>query len=412
MAVSDVFYRIGDFFNGTGKNAQKAYWNQRIQLQVNKGQVYINTDIPYKIYQSIPQFRIPINRLAAMFSNGVFKIKMSDGTLKDLHPQWAKLFNKPNVLQSQNAFMAQYMKQLKIYGNQYIRKNQASRLGPPNSFMNISAAYIKPVLTGKVFDQTTLEEIISKYEYNENGTIRPFNTNEVLWTKIDDVDNPLIGSSPLLGLQFPISNTELAYKYLNCISGERGALGILSQPALKDSMGTLPETPEQKSEKERIYRERNGVEEDQKKTIITNSVMTYTPMSYPTKDLLLLEQIDANFMTILFELGVNSNLFKDSTYENLKHGLQSTHVDTVQPIADSFTQAFGEFIGINAATGGELVLDYCHLSYLREDQTEESNVFKVVSDSLNTLVMAGIITSQEAKIRLDNQFGKINNTNT
>lgn len=407
MAVADVFYSLGDFFGGTGKHAQKAFWNQRIQLQVNQGKLYINTDVPYKIYNSIPQFRIPINRLAAMFANGVFKIKMPDGTLKDLPPEWNKLFKKPNILQSQNSFMEQYMKQLKIYGNQYIKKNQSSKLGTPKSLMNISAAYIKPVVTGKLFDQVTMDGIVKYYEYTENSQIKKFETKEILWTKIDDVDNPLIGESPLKGLQFPISNTDLAYKYLNCISGEKGNIGILSMTPAKDSMGQLPADPKMKKDLEVEYRNQNGIEDNQKKIMITEHPVTWQPMTYPTKDLLLMEQIDANFLTILCELGVNSNIFINSTYENLQHGLRSTHTDTVMPIADSFSQSIGEFIGINESTGGELILDYSHLSYLQPDKLSEAATFSSVSSALNSLVSAMIITSQEAKIRLENQFGKV-----
>lgn len=404
MQISDAFYRIGDFFGG--RHQQKHFWNNRLNMDLSQGKVYINTDVPYKVYNSIPQFRIPINKLAAMFANGVPMIQMPDGSIKELPAKWKKLFDKPNLMQGQNSFMETYMKQLKVYGNQYIRKNQATRLAPPSSLMCISPARMQPVLTGKFFDQVTIDGIVKNYEYQENGTTKYFTVDEILWSKIDDLDNPLIGASPLLGMQFPISNTELAYKYLNCISGKKGYLGILSYEPKRDPSGELPQTPEDRKEMERLYKENAGVDDNQMQTLITRTKTTYTPTTYPTGQLLLLEQIDANFLTILAELGVNSNLFKDSTYENLKQGLLSTHNDAVQPVADSFSQQLGEFCGINKDTGGVLILDYSHLPYLQEDKVVEANTFSTVSNALNALVTSTIITAAEAKIRLVNQFGE------
>lgn len=406
MQISNLFYSIGDLFGGTGKQAKKVYFNGRVDMNINIGQVYINALVPYKIYNSIPQFKIPVNKLASMFSNGVFKYqKIGSDKLDNLPPEIAKLLENPNLLQGQNPFLNQYYRQLKVYGNQFIYKSQPSVLSKvPTSLKNISPSLLKPVLTGKYFDQVSLDGVISHYEYTENGTVKKFEVKDILWSKIDDLDNPLIGVSPLMGLEFPTSNTELAYQYLNCISGERGALGIVSTAPNRDSMGALPATAAQKLEAEKQYRDSYGVDSDNKmKTIFTSAQMTYTPMSYPTQQLQLPEQIDANALTILDALGVNRNLFNNSTYENLRHGLVSTHNDTIVPDADGFTQALSKFIGV--PEGYRLVLDYSHLPYLQSDKKQEASTFSTVSAALNQLVAADIITPQQANQILFNQFG-------
>lgn len=405
MALGDFFYSLGDWANGVSKHSKKAYFNQRIDMNINKGQVYINALVPYKIYNSIPQFKIPVNKLASMFSNGVFKYqKIGTPELKELPPEIAKLLENPNLLQGQNPFLNQYYRQLKVYGNQFIYKSAPSPLQKlPTSLKNISPSMIKPILTGKYFDQVSMEGVISKYEYTENGQVKPFGVNDILWSKIDDLDNPLIGVSPLMGLEFPTSNTELAYQYLNCISGERGALGIVSTAPNRDSMGALPATKTQKEEAEKQYRDSYGVEDGKMKTIFTSAQMTYTPMSYPTQQLQLPEQIDANALTILDALGVNRNLFNNSTYENLRHGLVSTHNDTIVPDADGFTQSLSKFIGV--PEGYRLVLDYSHLPYLQADTKETATTFSAVSAALNQLVAAQIIDAKQANGILFNQFG-------
>lgn len=404
MQVSNIFYSIGDFFGGTSKRSKKQFYNGRVPYEVKKGEVYINTDVPYNLYKTIPQLSIPIDKLAAMFSNGVFMIEnISTGVRDVLPPELETLLSNPNVLQSQNAWMSQYLKQYLVYGNQYIKRNKPSVLSKyPSALMNISPAYMSPILTGKVFDQVTMDGIIKHYEYKENSTIKVFKTDEILYSKIGDLDNPIIGISPLLSLEFPISNTELAYRYLNCISGEKGAIGILSTQN-RDSQGVLPMTPDEKKEIESTYRQENGVHDEQKKIHITSGSVTWSPMSYPTRDLLLMEQIDANFLTILAKYGVNQNVFTSSTYENLKHGLIQTHNDTVVPHADSFTQAISTFLGIEK--GKRLILDYSHLPYLQVDKKQEADTFSVVSNGLSTLVSGGIIDAKQANTMLVNQFG-------
>lgn len=392
------FYELGQLFRfRRSKQAKDNFYDTRVQMEIATGQVRMSTDIPYDLYHLIPEIGAPIDKIAAMFSNGVFKFQPTGSTeLHDLPKDLAELLENPNMLTSQNAFMELYMKQLLVYGNQFIYKNQPSRITVPKSLMNISSAYITPVLTGKIFDQVDMSGVVEKFEYSENGLVRIFDTDSILWTRLPDLDNPLIGTSPLMSLKFPISNTELAYKYLNVISGEKGAIGILSNQS-KDNFGGIPLTPEEKKKVELAYRQQNGIEQDQKKIIITNSSLAWSPMSYPTKELILPEQIDANFKMILNKFGVNMYVFIDSTYENLKHGLVSTHNDAVAPKADAFTQSLTKFIGLK---GGRLVLDYSHLPYLQKDKTTEATTFSTVSQALSTLVSAGIITSEKAnKIR-------------
>ena len=394
--------RFFNLFNK--KNQRKQYFDTRINYQINKGEVYIDTDVPYDLYNTIPQLRTPVDKLAAMFSNGVFKYqKIGSDKLDNLPPDIAKLLENPNILQGQNPFLNQYLRQLIVYGNQFIYKNSASKITTtPQSLINVSPANLKPKLTGKLFDQVKIEGIVSGFEYTENTNIKTFTTDQILWSKISDLDNNLIGYSPLKAMKYPLSNTVAAYQYLNCISSEKGGIGVLSSQS-KDAMGALPMTSEEKQELEQTYRNENGIEEGQKKIHITTGSVTWSPMSYPTKDLLLMEQIDANFLAILNVLGVNQNLFVNSTYENLKNGLIQTHNDTVVVYADGFTQALSKFIGV--PEGYRLVLDYSHLPYLQADKLKEGDTFGKVSYALNQLVTGGILTAQQANTMLVNQFG-------
>lgn len=403
MEENNLLSRLLSVFNRGSKQAIKYYFAKRIYGQVNRGDVYIDTAVPYELYNTIPQLKTPIDKLAAMFSNGVFKLqKIGQDEFIEMPEELSRLLENPNIAQSQNTLLKNYLTQLIVYGNQFIYKNKPSTLSKyPLSITPISASCTKPILTGKFFDQVEMSGVVEKYEYKENNYIRHFKTEDILWSKIADLDNLLIGQSPLKSMKFPLTNTKLAYQYLNVISAEKGNIGILS-PNNKDSMGIIPISQEEKKEMEAAYRSENGIEDDQKKINISNVPMLWQPMSYPTKDLLLMEQIDANFLTILNVLGVNQNLFINSTYENLKHGLVQTHNDTVVPYADEFTQSLSKFIGL--PNDERLILDYSHLPYLQSNKKEDADTINTISTALTSLVNAGIVDNIQAEEMLRNHL--------
>lgn len=403
MEENNLLSRLLSVFNRGSKQAIKYYFAKRIYGQVNRGDVYIDTAVPYELYNTIPQLKTPIDKLAAMFSNGVFKLqKIGQDEFIEMPEELSRLLESPNIAQSQNTLLKNYLTQLIVYGNQFIYKNKPSTLSKyPLSITPISASCTKPILTGKFFDQVEVSGVVEKYEYKENNYIRHFKTEDILWSKIADLDNLLIGQSPLKSMKFPLTNTKLAYQYLNVISAEKGNIGILS-PNNKDSMGIIPISQEEKKEMEAAYRSENGIEDDQKKINISNVPMLWQPMSYPTKDLLLMEQIDANFLTILNVLGVNQNLFINSTYENLKHGLVQTHNDTVVPYADEFTQSLSKFIGL--PNDERLILDYSHLPYLQSNKKEDADTINTISTALTSLVNAGIVDNIQAEEMLRNHL--------
>jgi len=179
---------------------------------------------------------------------------------------------------------------------------------------------VKPFLSGKYFDQVNVEDVVKYYEYIENNrTTNKFESQSMLWSRLTDLDSMLVGTSPIHSLKFPVSNIEHAYAYRNVIMSEKGAIGILSNES-KDQMGSMPISA---GEKKRIHDEYiggSGIGRDQKRVILTEASLKWQPMSYPTKDLMLFEEIDANTMTIVDQFGLNINIFsnKNATFENVK----------------------------------------------------------------------------------------------
>jgi phage portal protein BeeE len=249
----------------------------------------------------------------------------------------------------------------------------------------------------------SLDTVIKNYElYNVNGVInKTFEQDSILWLRVTDIDDPLIGVSPLKSLKYPITNTKYAYDYLNSISGKKGAIGILSDNN-KSPMGGMPLKSEEKAKIENQYTDEYGVGEGQRKVIVTQSALQWQPMTYPTRDLLLLEQIDAYFLTIVDHFGMNVNLFssKNQTYENVKNSIIQVYQDTIIPEADLFCQELTKFLNIKE--GQRIVPSYDHVEILKDNS---------VVDSISQLVQSNILTPLQAQnILAENYSVTIDNT--
>lgn len=406
MEINNLLNQIGGWFGLGSKAQEKSFFASRIQMLGRSGAVYLDTWVPYRLYNEIPELNQVVDKKANMFSNGVFKLVTVDGEKDVKDPELMKLLENPNIFQSQNKWLKNYSIQLDIYGNQFIYKNKPSMISKyPLSLVNISASCLEPVLTGKVYDQVDLTGVIKKYEYKEGGTTKTFETKDIIWTKHDDLDNPVVGCSPLKSLKFPLTNTKLAYDYLNIISGEKGALGMLKTTA-KDGAGALPVTPERKMQLENQYTNDYGVGDDKKSRIkFVDGGTEWVPMTYPTGQLLLLEQIDANKLTICDHFGLNINIFssKNQTYENVKNALIQCYNDTIIPFADAFCQTLSKELGIDPKY--KLILDYSHIGILQPDKLADANLLTTQLNSVNNAVASGLLTVQQAQAIYKNSFG-------
>jgi HK97 family phage portal protein len=393
------------FTNRSGGKWQRF---RQTYLLGQKGPVWINYLEPYEEYNSIPQLKLVIDKKASMFSN--MQLKLVDKITKEeiIDHELHALLNNPNPLQSQNAFLKEFKMQEQVYGNQFIYKNKASRISKyPTTLYNVSARYMQPELSGKIFDQVSIDGIIERYKYRQTGQYslkRDFKPSEILYSRIADLDNPIIGRSPIEALTMPLSNIKGAYAYRNVIITEKGAIGILSNEG-KDAMGGIPISSEEKDKINALHSEQYGINEGQKRIILTEASLKWQPMSYPTKDLMLFEEVDANTMTIIDMLGLNVDMFssKSSTYENAKAAYLGAYQDTIIPDADQFTQAFGKFIGIPDNT--MLIGSYDHLSIMKESKLKGMQSIQSIVASLTQAVAAGIMSAEQAKIILSNELG-------
>ena len=353
----------------------------------------------FELYKTTPQLATVINRDARMLSNGLFKVKDSNGEVVEgnlFADDVLALLQNPNPFQSQVAFIQDYQIQKNIYGNAFMYFNRAFSSALPSSIVNLPAAHTKIIQTGKIWTMTKIEEIIERYDVEQkDGSYAPFEVKDVLHTQIVNPDNPLLGLSPLYALTMPISNLRGAYGFRNRIILKNGALGILSS-ASKDASGGIPLSTTERSRIEKQYTQDYGIGDEQSSVIMTGSPLSWQSMTHETNKLELFREVDNDFKTIIDAYGHNQNIYStedSSKFNNMNESLKMVYQDRTIPEGESLCADLSERLGL-VEKGMYLELDYSHLAVMKEDEKAKAETTKLRSDALATLMVNGFTLDQ------------------
>jgi phage portal protein BeeE len=365
-------------------------------------------------YNRCPIVSAIINQQAQAFVNGKTKFYDEDGNeVKDgkTIDKVRTLLRKPNPLQSQIAFEAQIYVYLKLFGFAIVlpvkpagftKKYDASSLWciPPN-WLDWSAS-------NERFDKyggTGLKEIVVTY----NGTSTIFQIDDLIFIK--DFTPQLITAGN--ALTFPQSKVFSNEMFINNIIGAlesrnmlinyRGALGILSQDAGKGQFVPLAITPDQKEDLQKDFK-RYGLRRNQFQVILTGASLKWQQMGYPTKELMLMEEVEQSSIGICaswnfppFILG-----FKDATFHNMNEAEKHLYENCTKPDADNIYGTFGEAFGL-IDQGIFLRKDYSHVAPLQEDKLDAAAARLALNKALEAEWRNGKLTLNEWADRLGEQ---------
>lgn len=354
----------------------------------------------YNIYITTPQLYAVIQRRGYLLASGVWKHYKSDrlGNVIELTDSpVVKLLENPNPLVNGNDHIRQWNENKCVYGNNYEYILRGLPTSFPKGLTNLPAAQMQINVSGKWYAQTTIDGIITGYEYLDGSGVK-FNTNEINQTRYVSSKNPVKGESPMTSLFMPISNIRGAYGFRNVIINRKGALGILSNQS-KDQSGSIPLTEKERQRLNDEYQRLYGIEEGQMHTIMTNTSLTWQPMTFPTKDLMLFEEINDDFLTIIDAYGLNANIFSrqtGSTYENLAEGIKQAYQSTIIPEAEELAMNRSQLFGL-IQKGEWLELDYSHISVLQENEKEKAEVLEKKANAMKTLSELGVYSIDDLK---------------
>lgn len=354
----------------------------------------------FEVYETTATLQTIIGRKAQMKSNGIWKHWefAQDGNHKELFgtPLLERLDN-PNPLQSKDEWLMEMSIHRDIAGAAFIYKLDGSRLSDvPAAIWNILPQDMTVRTTGKIYQQTDINEIISSFTYDESGPAkRIYKADEILYRKLNNPLNQLTPLSPFVGLTMEISNIRAAMGYRNVILRKKGAIGIISGES-KDSSGGVPLG---KKEKELIHDQYNseyGLSDSQMQIFISSVPLKWQPMSYPTNELMLFEEVDANKKAVIDAYGMNENLFSveegqtmSDSGSRILEAERLVYQDKIIPESNDDARALSQYLGLTEE-GQFLTLDYKHLPALKDDEKKKADILDKKSTSLERMVRAGM----------------------
>jgi hypothetical protein len=146
--------------------------------------------------------------------------------------------------------------------------------------------------------------------------------------------------------------------------------------------------------------------------MITESNVSWNPMSYPTRDLLLFEELTADVIAIIDTYGMNYNLFssdKGSTFSNVRDSLKMVYQDTIIPETQAMYDSIMHQFGLSQQ-GYYLEACFDHVPVLQEDEMQKSQAQKIEVDSYSILLKDGIVTPEQYAAQFDIEIQPIDRT--
>jgi hypothetical protein len=285
-----------------------------------------------------------------------------------------------------------------LYSNAFCYAPKRS-LNIRNLFVPLPANKIKIHLTGKRLKQMDAEDLIDKFTFKYDDD----SDESILWPDMvylttDDGMNIVKPISRIESLKYPLSNIQAQYHKRNVLLENIGAIGILSAEQ-SDMGGAIPMTPEEKKKIQRDWYRRSKDE-----LLITEAKVNWQPMSYPTKDLMLFEELNADKLAIIDAFGLNANLFsseKGATFSNVRDSIRMAYTDTIIPETQAMYDSIIKQFGLDAE-GYYLEACFDHLPVLQADEEKNAMTLKLKAEALEKINAMGVGLSMEEQRALLN----------
>ena len=359
------------------------------QIWGRKEAVWIDTNDSWKLFIEIPELRAVIDKRASMMSSNHPCLYDMNGDKVENH--WVMdLIKNPNATQSWSDVVYSLSVQDALYSNSFAYCPKRS-FDIRNLIVPLPANKVKINLSGKKLEAMDTEDLITNFKFHyDDDTIQTIDWFDMVYLTTDDGMNLVKPISRVDSLRYPLSNIKAQYHKRNVLLENLGAIGILSTNN-NDMGGAIPMTPEERKQIQRDWFNRNKDE-----LMITESSVDWKPMSYPTKDLMLFEELTADKIAIIDTYGLSVNLFssdKGATFTNVRDSIRMVYTDTIIPETQSMYDSIMKQWGLD----GEYYLkaEFNHLPVMQVDEESRANVQKTKAETLEKIAGLGVELSEE-----------------
>ena len=352
-------------------------------------------------YRFNPVVKAVINLIAASSSNGNKFLKDAktgeriDWNDKSEIVQKIKklIIDRPNPLQSAKEFEFQGIAYLKTFGNRYINNVMPSGFNKKldilnvNALWNLPSQYMELRTTGKIYNQTKLENIISDYARTNTSPIELYKPHQIIHlneVNISTEQPTIIGLSKLEAIKDPISNTQGLFQFMRTLIAHRG-MGAIVSPKKQDGTGaTIPLNTSEQEEVNKKFKADYGFLNEQNPFLWSPVPLDVIKTVMNSKELGVYEEFSNNSILISNEFNVPPELVKTyiagATYENQEQSVKRLYQDVTIPQVTDYDAQLNYAYNIQQY-GVILYTDWSHIPALAENKKDEAT-----SNSLNSRV--------------------------
>lgn len=321
-----------------------------------------------------------------------------------------KLLNKPNIYQTRDDFLKQFIWFKYVCGWVY---QYPVGVGTKQDISRVKMMYnLKPNLVDFDDDLKTLIpmtvaqekiELAKQFVYDETNQNIPLTFGDImayydLANGIDESkkdENMWISPSRLESIMKPLVNVQKSFDAKNIVIESNG-----KELFINKTQGNMAKIPLKKTEQRDIDRKLNGggkygLGSGKSRTIITNSELAWQSLHIKLAELGLDASIIADGQIIVNSLGIPPELYSlsgsSSTFENQAKAVVNFIQKKIQVEMNDFTET------INMRYGTNLVGTYDHLPIMREIEKSKALGMKSIMSGVKQMVDATILSPQEAK---------------
>lgn len=392
--MQNSFLNAINRFLGRNSLINRYYTTQQLGSPVPE---WINTSHVWTLYNEIPELQTVVNRYAKMIASANPVIVDKKGAVVSPNGHWIfKLIDRPNPMQSWGNLMFMVAINKALTNNALIYAPPLS-LGGRQNLTPLAWNNIKIKATGTSLRQNDIKGFIEYFELplDHTTTTGQFKPEEVVYICEPDGISLFNSQSKIDALKYPLSNIAAQYKKRNVLLSNLFTLGILSSEQ-NDGSGAVPLNPTSKKEIRDDLKARHTGE-----VAITDKRMKWDPLTFPTKDLMLYEELSADMVAIVDKFGLNIYMFgspmsKGATFSNVEMGERQAYNSTIIPDAEIIYDEFTKQLGLDKE-GLYLVPSFEHISVLQKDKTADASALLNRASALEKISQQLTLSDKEKR---------------
>lgn len=343
-----------------------------------------------------------ISQKAVAFTKGRVVVwnPNTEKPVRGQYKEWDDLFLSPNALQSQRQFFLQGYRYQQKYGY----------------------CIIDPTYPAGYSDRPSELRIIPNWAFEADWTgVKPGGKPRAAWFNVFGIREELDvrhlvfikdpGSDDFdetTGLPFSrvaphegeVSNVIAALNSRGSIITDRGGVGLISNTS-KDPAGGMPIKEDEQRRLEAFYN-KGGILRRQKKLVVTNASVGYTPMTFNVEELGLHPEhiacVKSFCNTYAFPFTALAEGF-EAKYSNSSNGRRDFQDTTIDPESMDFFEQLSLGLGMYKQNC-EAYMDYSGVASVQASMEEKGKGEQAMSKALQTQWNLGTLTRNEIRDRL------------